>query len=68
MKHRKITSNLLVNVNRDVFRGVVIEQNIMILTSRVDLLHLHSLLTVNKFCALRNRCASVINCELLTCN
>ncbi len=66
-------------LNRDVFRGVVIELNITILArsryvqncslytyrrhyfnsnhqnnSRVDPLHLHSLLTVSKLCALRN--------------
>ena len=33
MKYSKI-SNLLVNVNHDVFKSVVIEQNIMIVASR----------------------------------
>ena len=29
--------------------------------------HLHSLFTINKFCALRNY-PNIIDCELLTCN
>ncbi len=48
MKHRKITSNLLVNVNRDVFRCVVIEQNILILTS-------HSCSTFRAACSLHTQ-------------
>ena len=84
----KLTSNLLENVNRDIFRGActmtsdssyirlrstfraahctLIEDDFFTKiinrdNSRVDPLHFHSLLTANKFCALRNVCASLRN-------